>query len=91
MENFWQKSDKQKHLTALEVRRAVWNVACYARRLPWQGEQRPASSIKSVGSATRTGRHGIKLATFSPAVFDARHRFLNSSRAVGCERSDRLF
>jgi hypothetical protein len=47
MGNFWQKRGKQNHLTTLEVRRAVWNGACYVRRLPWQGEERPASSIQS--------------------------------------------
>lgn len=35
-------SRPQNHLTALDVRRAVWNGACYVRPLPWQGEQRPS-------------------------------------------------
>jgi hypothetical protein len=39
-------------------------------RSPLALARRMASSSKSVGSATRTGRHGIKLATFSPAAFD---------------------
>jgi hypothetical protein len=41
-------------LTALEVRRAVWNGAGYVRPLLQQGEQRPSSNQDSFGRRCTT-------------------------------------
>jgi len=40
-------SRPQNELTALDVRRAVWNGPCYVRLLHRQGEQRPSSNQAS--------------------------------------------
>jgi hypothetical protein len=66
-----QRSDNsrpQNELTALEVRRAVWNDACYVRPLHWQGEWRPAWIVRGRGLAldwTRTVR-GLAVAGTLP-------------------------
>ncbi len=81
--NIVQRSDNsrtQNELTSLEVRRAVWNGACYGCLLLWQGEQRP--SLNQPSFHRRCVSPSSNLAAFPPAAFDAPHGFLSSSHCA---------